>query len=43
MGWGGAKGESGSPTSADAATPTFTGTASTAVAGSVSSHTHTLS
>lgn len=30
MGWGGAKGEPGSPTSADAATPTFTGTASTA-------------
>ena len=27
---GGAKGEPGSPTSADAATPTFTGTASTA-------------
>lgn len=32
---GGAKGEPGSPTSADAATPT--------PAGSVSSHTHTLS
>lgn len=30
MGWGGAKGEPGSPTSAEAATPTFTGTAPTA-------------